>query len=136
MVGDSLAPQYSPLASDASTNEISGCTNKASVLSSLLAETGKVNVNRTTIMKERNAQNQKMLDIAKEGHAVRTEMDLSKLLLMHNQCLSDACQEFKTLKRTEGYTSDSSETQNAKSYIQVLSERYNNTMRSLGNHSA
>ena len=77
-----------------------------------------------------------MLNIAKEGHAVRTEMDLSKLLFMHNQCLSDACQELKTLRRTEGYTSDSSETQDAKNYIQVLSERYNNTMRSLENYSA
>ena len=35
---DSQAPQYSPLAGDASTTEMTGCTNKASVLSSLLAE--------------------------------------------------------------------------------------------------
>ena len=35
---DSLAPQYFPLASDASTNEMTGCINKAAVLSSLLTE--------------------------------------------------------------------------------------------------
>ena len=133
---DSLAPQYSPLASDASTTEMTGCTNNASVLPSLLAEMGKGNVDRTAIMKERNAQNQEMLNIEKEKHAVRTKMDLSKLLLVHKQCLSDACQELKTLKRTEGYNSDSSETQEAKNYIQVLSERYNNAMRSLENCSA
>ena len=63
-------------------------------------------------------------------------MDLSKLLFMHKQCLSDAHQYLKTLKRTEGYTSDSLETQDAKNYIHVLLERYNNTMRSLENHSA
>ena len=133
---DSLAPQYSPLASDASTTEMTGCTNKASVLPSLLAEMGKGNVDRTAIMKERNAQNQEMFNIEKEKHAVRKEMDLSKLLLVHKQCLSDACQELKTLKRTECYNSDSSETQDAKNYIKVLSERYNNNMRSLENPPA
>ena len=133
---DCLAPQYSPLASDASTTEMTGCTNKASVLPSLLAEMGKGNVGRTATMKERNAQNQEMLNIEKDKHAVRTEMDLSNLLLMYMQCLSDASQELKTLKRTEGYNSDSSETQEAKNDIRVLSERYNHTMRSLENHSA
>ena len=133
---DSQAPKYSPLARDASTNEMKINTNQGAVLSSLLAGIGKGNVDRTTIMKERNAQNQKILNISKERHAVRTEMDLSKRLLMHKQCLSDACQELKTLKRTEGYTSDSSEAQDAKNYIRVLSEMYNNTMRSLENHSA
>ena len=107
---DSLAPQYSPLASDASTTEMTECTNKAVVLSSLLAEMGKGNLDRTTIMEERNAQNKKMLNIAKERHAVGTEIDLSKLLLMYKQCLSDACQWLKILKRTEGFLSDSSET--------------------------
>ena len=133
---ESLAPQYSTLASDASKNEMTGCTNKAAVLYSLLVEMGKGNVDRSTVMKERNAHYQKMLNIAKETHAVRIEMDLSKLLLMHKQCLSDACQELKSLKRAKSYTSDSSETQDAKNYIWVLSERYNNTMRSLENHSA
>ena len=63
-----------------------------------------------------------MLNIAKERHAVRTAMDLSKLLLMHKQCLSDARQELKNLKRAEGDTSNSSETQDTKNYIWVLSE--------------
>ena len=99
---DSLAPQYSLLASDASTTEMTGCTNKASVLSSLLVEMGKGNFDSTTIMRARNAQNQKMLNIAKGRHSVRTEMELSNLLLMHKQCLTDAHQYLKTLKRTEG----------------------------------
>ena len=55
---------------------------------------------------------------------------------MHKKSLSDACQELKTLQRTEGYTSDSSETKDAKNYIHVLSDRYNDAMRSLENHSA
>ena len=80
------------MVSGASTNEMTACTNKAAVLSSLLAEIGKGNVERTTIMKERNAQKQKMLNIAKERHAVRTAMALSKLLLIYKQCLSNACQ--------------------------------------------
>ena len=133
---DSLAPRSFPLASETSTNEIAGSANKTAVLSLLVAEIGKGNVERTTIMKERNAQSEKMLNIAAVRHAVRTEMDLSKLLLMHKKSLSDACQELKTLQGTEGYTSDSSETKDAKNYICVLSDRYNNTMRSLENHSA
>ena len=62
-----------------------------------MAEIGKGNVERTTIMKERNAQSEKMLNIATVRHAVRTEMDLSKLLLMHKKSLSDACQDLKIL---------------------------------------
>jgi hypothetical protein len=65
-------------------------------------------------------------------------MDLSKLLCMHKKSLkslSDACLELKTLQRTEGYTTDSSETMDEKN-ICVLSDRYNNTMKSLENHSA
>ena len=46
------------------------------MLSLLVAEIGKGNVERTTIMKERNAQSENMLNIATVRHAVRTEMDL------------------------------------------------------------
>ena len=133
---DSLAPIRFPLASATSTNEIAGCANKTAVLSLLVAEIGKGNVERTTIMKERNAQSETMLIIATVKHAVRTEMDLSKSLHMHKKSLSDACQELKTLQGTEGYTSDSSETKDAKNYIHVLSDQYDNAMRSLENHSA
>ena len=133
---DSLAPIRFQLASATSTNEIAGSANKTAVLSLLVAEIGKGNVERITIMKERNAQSEKMLNIAAVRHAVRTEMDLSKLLLMHKKSWSNVYQELKTLQGTEGYTSDSSETKDAKNYICVLSDRYNNTMRSLENHSA
>jgi hypothetical protein len=128
---DSLAARSFPLVSETSTNKIVGCANKTALLSLLLAEIGKGNVERTTIMKERNAQSDKMLNIATVRHAVRTEMDLSKSLHMHKKSLSDAGQELKTLQRTEGHTSDSSETKDAKNYICVLSDRYNNAMRSL-----
>jgi hypothetical protein len=53
---DSLAPSRFPWASETSTNETAGCANKTAVLSLLVAEIGKGNVERTTIMKERNAQ--------------------------------------------------------------------------------
>ena len=53
---------------------------------------------RTSIMKDRNAQSEKMLNIAAVRHAVRTEMDLSKLLLMHRKNLSDAWQELKLFR--------------------------------------
>ena len=76
---DSLALIRFPLASATSTNEISGCANKTAVLSLLVAEIGKGNVERTTIMKERNAQSEKMLNIATVRQAVRTEMDLSQV---------------------------------------------------------
>ena len=48
-------------------------------------------------MKERNdynevmiQQNAKMLKMADEKHAVKREMDLSKLLLLHKQSIHDA----------------------------------------------
>ena len=57
-------------------------------------------------MKERNEyngvmiqQNAKMLKMADEKHAVRREMDLSKLLLLHKQSLYDAQRELKRLDR-------------------------------------
>ena len=78
------------------------CENKTAVLSLLVAEIGKGNVERTTIMKERNAQSETMLNIATVRHAVRTEMKLSKLLLMHKKSWSDVYQELKTLQGIEG----------------------------------
>ena len=111
---DSLAPRSFPLANETSANEIAGSANKTAVLSLLVAEIGKGNFERTTNMKERNTQTEKMLTIAAVRHAVRTEMDLSKLLLMHKKSLSDAHQELKTLQGTEGYTTDSSEKKDAK----------------------
>ena len=106
------------------------------MVSLLVADIQKGNVERTTILKERNAQSEKMLNIATVRHDVRTEMDLSKLLIMHKKSLSEACQELKTLQGTEGYTADSSETNEEKNYISVLSDRYNHAMRSLESHSA
>ena len=99
---DSLAPRSFPLASETSTNEAAGCDNKTAVLSLLVTEIGKGNVERTTIMKERNAQSETMLNIATVRHAVRTEMKLSKLLLMHKKSWSDVYQELKTLQGIEG----------------------------------
>ena len=64
-------------------------------------------------MKERNdyngvmiQQNAKMLKMADEKHAVRREMDLSKLLLMHKQSLHDAWQELKRLQASQDYDTD------------------------------
>ena len=114
---DSLAPKSFPLASETSTNEIAGCANKTAVVSLLVADIQKGNVERTTILKERNAQSEMMLNIATVRHAVRTEMDLSKLLCMHKKSLSDACLELKTLQGTEGYTTDAPETKDAKKYL-------------------
>ena len=55
---------------------------------------------------------------------------------MHKNSLSDAHQELKSLQGTEGYTTESSETKDAKNYFCLLSNRFNNAMRSLENHSA
>ena len=85
------------MACETSANEIAGCTNKTAVVSLLVADIQKGNVERTTILKERNAQSEMMLNIATVRHAVRTVMDLSKLFLMHKKSLSDTCQELKTL---------------------------------------
>jgi hypothetical protein len=51
-----------------------------------------------------------MLKMAHEKHAVRREMDLSKLLLLHKQSLHDAQQELKRLQTSQDYDKDSSET--------------------------
>ena len=56
-------------------------------------------------------QNAKMLNIADEKHAMRKEMDLSKLLLMLKQSLHDAWQKLKKLQALQDYDTDSFETQ-------------------------
>ena len=64
---------------------------------SALEEIRRGNGERIKCMKERNdlngimiQQNAKMLNIADEKHAMRKEVDLSKLLVMHKQSLHDA----------------------------------------------
>ena len=70
-----------------------------------------------------------------EKHAVRREMDLSKLHLLHKQSLHDAWQELKRLQASQDYDTDSSETREAKCYIPVLSNKYSNdTIQQLENH--
>ena len=92
-------------------------------------------------MKERNdyngvmiQQNAKMMKMADEKHAVRREMDLSKLFLMHKQSLHDAWQELKRLQTSQDFNTDSSETREEKCYVHVLSNRYSNTIQQLENH--
>ena len=86
-----------------------------------LEEIRRGNGERIKCMKERNdingitiQQNAKMLNIADEKHAMRKEVDLSKLLVMHKQSLYDARQEVKKLQALQDYDTDSSETQDAK----------------------
>ena len=79
-------------------------------------------------------QNAKMLKMADEKHAVRSEMDLSKLLLLHKQSLHDAQQALKRLQTSQDYDTDSSETWGAKFYVCVLSNRFSNTIQQLKNH--
>ena len=64
---------------------------------SVLEEIGRGNGERTRYMKERKdyngvmiQQNAKMLKMTDEKHAMKREMDLSKLLLMHKQSIHDA----------------------------------------------
>ena len=71
----------------------------------------------------------------KELDLVRKEMQLSKLLVMHQQSLSNAREQLKKLKAFEGYDTDSSESREAKLCVRVLSTRYNITMQRLENHS-
>ena len=140
---DSLSPSiYSSsesAASNLSKKRGAGGNNKA--VMSVLEEIGRGNGERTRYMKERNdynevmiQQNAKMLKMADEKHAVRREMDLSKLLLMHKQSLHDAQQELKRLQASQDYDTDSSETREAKCYVRVLSNRYSNTIQQLENH--
>ena len=74
-------------------------------------------------------QNAEMLKMADVKHAVRREMDLSKLLLLHKQSFHDAWQELKRLQTSHDYDTDSSETREAKCYVHVLSNRYCNTIQ-------
>ena len=140
---DSLSPSiYSSsesAASNLSKKRGAGGNNKA--VMSVLEEIGRNNRERTRYMKERNdynevmiQQNAKMLKMADEKHAVRREMDLSKLLLMHKQSLHDAQQELRRLQASQDYDTDSSETREAKCYVCVLSNRYSNTIQQLENH--
>ena len=69
-----------------------------------------------------------MLNITDEKHAMRKEVDLSKLLVMHKQSLHDARQELKKLQALQDYDTDSSETQDAKCYVCVLSNCFNKTL--------
>ena len=71
----------------------------------------------------------------KELDLVRKEMQLSKLLVMHQQSLSNAREQLKKLKTMEGYETDSSETREAKLCVRVLSTRYNITLQRLENHA-
>ena len=61
---------------------------EADYLSSL--KLGRGNTEKLTLMKERNQQNESIVSMASEKHAIRKEIDLSKLLSMHRQSLSDA----------------------------------------------
>ena len=116
-----------------------GGSNKA--VMSVLEEMGRGNGERTRYMKERYdyigvmiQQNAKMLKMADEKHAVRREMDLLKLLLMHKQSLHDAWRDLKRLQTSQDYDTDSSETREAKCYVSVLSNRFRNTIQQLENH--
>jgi hypothetical protein len=107
----------------------------------VLEEIGRSHGERTRYMKERNEyngvmiqQNARMLKMADEKHAVRREMDLSKLLLMHKQSLHNAWQELKRLQASQDYDTDSSETREAKYHACVLSNRFSNTIQQLENH--
>ena len=140
---DSLSPSTSSssesLARNMTKKRGAGGNNKA--VMSVLEEIGRNNGERTRYMKERNdynevmiQQNAKMLKMADEKHAVRREMDLSKLLLMHKQSLHNSWQELKRLQASQDYDTDSSETREAKCYVRVLSNRYSNTIQQLENN--
>ena len=73
--------------------------------------------------------------MASAKHAIRKEIDLSKLVSMHQQSLSDAWLELKVLKASQDYDSDSPEVKELKAFEQVLSERYNRALQDLANHS-
>ena len=107
----------------------------ATCTTSLVAELGKGNAEKLTMMKERNEQNGWIVTIVSEKHALRKEIDLSKLVTMHQQSLSDARKELKYLKASQDYDSDSPKVKESKMYEQILSERYNRALQDLANHS-
>jgi hypothetical protein len=140
---DSLSPHiYSSSESTASNMSLkrgAGDNNKA--VMSVLEEMGRGKEERTWYIKEGNAcigvmiqQNPKMLKMADEKHAVRREMDLSKLLLLQKQSLHNAQQKLKLLQASQDYDTDSSETWEAKCYVCELSNRFSNTIQQLENH--
>ena len=65
-------------------------------------------------------QNPNMLSFADEKHAVRKEMDLSRILMMYLYSLHDACKELKKPQGLQDYDTDSFETWDAKYNFQVL----------------
>ena len=86
-------------------------------------------------MKEGNEQNERIVSMASEKHAIRKEIDLSKLVSMHQPSLSDAWLELKVPKASQAYDSDSPEVKESKAFEQVLSERYNRAVQDLARHS-
>ena len=138
---DSLSTSLTGSAANQKSKEKqTGGSNKA--VMSALEEIRRGNGERIKCMKERNdlngimiQQNAKMLNIADEKHAMRKEVDLSKLLVMHKQSLHDAWQELKKLQALQDYDTDSSETQDAKCYVCVLSNGLNKNLLQLENHS-
>jgi hypothetical protein len=67
----------------------------------LIAELGRGNTEKLTLMKKRNEQNESIVSMASEKYAIRKEIDESKLVSMHQQSLSDACQEIQVLKASQ-----------------------------------
>ena len=121
---------YRVLSKHKSKEKITG-ENNITVMSAL-EENRRGNGERIKCMKERNdligimiQQDANMLNIADEKHAMRKEVNLSKLLVMHMQSLHDAQQELKKLQALKDYDTDSSETQDAKCYVCVLSNCLN-----------
>ena len=128
-------PQWSPLSSGMSGLDDDLSKLAATCSTSLVAELGRGNAEKLTMMKERNEQNGKIVPIASEKHAIRKEIDLSKLVTIDQQSLSDAREELKYLKASQDYDSDSPEVKESKMYEQILSERYIRALQDLANHS-
>ena len=82
----------------------------------MIAELGRGNTEKLTLMKERSEQNERIVSMVSEKHAIRKEIDLSKLVSMHRQSLSDARQELKGLEASQDYDSDSPEVKESKAF--------------------
>jgi hypothetical protein len=80
-------------------------------------------------------QNPKMLSFANEKHAVRKEMDLSRILVMYLYSLHNACKELKKPQASQDHDTDSSETWDAKCHVQVLQSWCSNTIQLIENHT-
>jgi hypothetical protein len=123
---DSLlpCPQWSTLSSGMSVVDDGSTKTAATWTTSLIAELGRGNTEKLTLMKERSEQNERIISMASEKHAIRNEIDLSKLVSMHQQSLSGAWLELKVLKALqEYYYSALPEVKESKAFEQVLSER-------------